>query len=265
LFERLLGRGRTGPSRGSDVEIALEVPLARIVRGGEEKVHYTRSTPCHACRGTGAEGGTRLHRCQACTGTGRLVQERRGREGASGVVLKSFSRCAACAGTGNVIEQVCASCSGRRVEVRVETLAVNVPVGAEEGMVLRVAAHGEPSDAAGGVPGDLLVVVTTRPDPRFTRAGADLWRSEAVAIPEAVLGGRLRVPTLEGSVEVDVPSATRPGTVQRLRRRGLPRFGGGERGDLLVRIDVRMPEHLGAKQRDLYEQLRALERPERRR
>ena len=145
---------------------------------------------------------------------------------------------------------------------RVESLTVNIPIGAEEGMALRVPGHGLPSDAKGGIPGDLYVVIRTARDPRFARRGADLWRSESITIPEAVLGGTRTVPTLEDAVKVTIPPATQPGVVLRLAERGLPEFGGHGRGDLCLRLVVQVPERLTKKQRALYEQLQALDKPE---
>jgi molecular chaperone DnaJ len=116
-----------------------------------------------------------------------------------------------------------------------------------------------PSDAKGGQPGDLYVVIRSVPDARFTRDGADLWRRETLAIPEAVLGVRRTVPTLDGRVDVTIPAGTQPGSVLRLAGKGLPEFGGGRHGHLYLRIEVRVPKRLTKKQRELYAALRALE------
>jgi molecular chaperone DnaJ len=141
-----------------------------------------------------------------------------------------------------------------------QALTVNVPIGAEEGMVLRVPGHGVPSEQKGGVPGDLLVVLRSAADPRFERHGADLWRREEITAAEAVLGAERTVPSLDGPLELKVPAGTQPDLVLRLAGKGLPRFGGGRRGDLYVRVDVRIPERLSERARKLYEELRVEER-----
>jgi molecular chaperone DnaJ len=126
-------------------------------------------------------------------------------------------------------------------------------------MALRVAGRGMASLDPGGVPGDLYVGVRVRPDPRFQRDGADLWRQEAVDVTDAVLGTRLEVETLEGGhAEVKVPAGIQPETVLRLRNKGLPRFGGKGRGDLYLQVKVRIPEKLDREAHELYERLRAL-------
>ena len=114
-------------------------------------------------------------------------------------------------------------------------------------------ATGEKS--SGGAPGDLYTVVHVAPDPRFERDGVDLWRTETISVPDAVLGARIEVPTLEGGVELAVPPGTQPGAVLRLRGKGLPRLGGGLRGDLNVRVEVRVPESPSPEERELYVRL----------
>jgi molecular chaperone DnaJ len=259
LFERFFGRRRAGPPRGANIEVELEIPLERVASGGEEKVRYVRPVACPACGGSGAKAGTKPRRCDACQGTGRKKEERRrrGREGE--VLVQSFSICPACEGRGEVIDTPCPECGGRGVVRREESLTVNVPVGVEEGMALRIAGHGMPSEEKGGVPGDLFVIVRSAPDVRFERAGADLWRMEEVTIAEAVLGTTRDVPTLDKAVEVTIPAGTQPDAVLRLAGKGLPEFGARGRGDLYLRLRVRVPGRLSAAERELYERLRALE------
>jgi molecular chaperone DnaJ len=126
-------------------------------------------------------------------------------------------------------------------------------------MALRVSGHGMASQAKGGIAGDLFVVLRSIPDDRFVRHGIHLWRPEPVSLPEAVLGGRRKVPTVDGSVEVTVPPGSQPGSVLRLAGKGLPVLGGGRRGDLYLRLDVTVPEHPSRAERALYEKLRDLE------
>jgi molecular chaperone DnaJ len=126
-------------------------------------------------------------------------------------------------------------------------------------MVLRVPGHGMPSEAKNGVAGDLFVVVRTAPDPRFARRGADLWRTETISVPDAVLGAKRAAPTLDGSVDVTIRRGTQPGTILRLAGKGLPEFGGWRRGDLYLQVAVRVPERVTKKERELYNQLRTLE------
>jgi len=257
LFGRFFRRRRAGPARGADIEVVLTVPLERIHRGGEELVRYTRPVTCPACGGSGAASGSRPRRCGACDGTGRQVITQQEKREKAAVRLQQITICPVCGGRGEVVDKPCGECGGRGEVERDERLTVKVPAGAEEGMALRIPAHGLPSTEPEGVPGDLYVIVRSAPDTRFERLGTDLWRTETIDIADAALGTRLRVPTLDGAVEVSVPPGIQPDEVLRLRGKGLADFSGG-RGDLNLRIQVRVPEHPSAAERDLYEQLRAL-------
>lgn len=260
LFERLFRRGKAGPRRGQDVEVALSVPLERVNLGGEETVRISRPVTCAACRGSGAKAGTAPRKCAECGGTGRKViahQEKKG------VHFQEITTCPACGGSGIIIDKPCRECGGRGDVDRFETLKVNIPIGIEEGTALRIPGHGLPGREANAPPGDLFVVVRSGPDPRFERLGTDLWRAEAIELVDAVLGARVKVPTLDGCIEVAVPAGTQPDSILRLRGKGLPSFGGGHRGNLNLRIVVRVPERLSVKERRLYEQLRDLAAGER--
>jgi molecular chaperone DnaJ len=126
-------------------------------------------------------------------------------------------------------------------------------------MALRVPRHGMASPDSDAPPGDLFVIVRTLPDSRFERHGANLWRTEKVELARAVLGTKLRVPALEGDIDLEVPAGTQPDSVLRLRAKGLPVFGGGDRGDYFIRIEVRIPEKLSAEERRLFKRLRELQ------
>lgn len=256
LFERFFGgrRRSAGPQRGENLEALLRVPLERVVHGGEEPVRVARMAQCPGCHGSGAKAGTAPRVCEVCKGSGREVKS--GREG--GMMFQRVTTCPACHGRGSFIDHPCPDCHGRGQVEKAETINVKVPAGVEEGMVLRIPGHGMASPEPNAPPGDLFVIVHTLPDPRFERDGADLWRAQSLPLTDAVLGTELAVPTLDGEARVTVPPGTQPDTVLRLRGKGLPHFGGGQRGDLLLRLRVGVPERLSAEERRLYEQLRAL-------
>jgi molecular chaperone DnaJ len=170
LFDRFFRRRRAGPQRGGNLEVELEIPLDRVVTGGEETVHLARPQTCAACKGTGAKPGTSPRSCEACHGIGQHRQtEQRG-----DVAFTRVTTCANCRGAGKIIEEFCPECRGRGEIERDETLTVKIPVGVEDGMALRIPGHGLPGQAIGGTPGDLFVVVRSAPDSRFERRGADL-------------------------------------------------------------------------------------------
>ncbi len=258
IFDRLFRHGRRGPVRGEDLEIMLTVPLERINTGGEETVRYTRAITCSACSGSGAKPGTTPRQCEACGGTGRRVISRDEEQEKGHIHFQQIMVCPNCQGRGTFIDEPCAKCHGSGQIDKEESLKVKIPVGIEEATALRIPAHGMPSEDPNGAPGDLYVIVRSARDPRFQRAGADLWRSETLEVVDAVLGTRLTVPTLQGQVEVKVPPGTQPEEILRLRGKGLARPGENGHGNLNVRIQVHIPEHPTAEERRLYEQLRLL-------
>lgn len=255
LFDRMFRGRRAGPRRGPDLTTEVAVPLERIVTGGEETVRVGRPVTCPACNGAGAKEGTQPRRCEACGGTGQQVKSER----KAGISLQQITTCNVCRGRGEIIDELCTECGGDGKVFKHESLTVRVPLGAEEAMSLRVPGHGLPSPETRGTPGDLYVVVRTAADPRFERLGANLSRTESLEIADAVLGAKIQVPTIDGSVSVKVPSGTQPGTVLRLRGKGLPEFGGGRRGDMFVTMQVRIPDKLSREEKHLFKKLRDLE------
>jgi len=253
MFERFFGRRPHGPRKGVDIEIEVAVPLERIASGGEQVVRFERRRPCPACGGTGAKAGTKPRSCRTCGGSGeKVVQRRRGQ-----MSIRRITVCPDCGGRGSVIDAPCPECAGQGQMTQGERLKVTIPAGVGDGTALRIPGHGRASADPNGLPGDLFVVVRTAPDPRFERNGADLWRTETIEVADAVLGTHITVPTLHGSAETAVPPGTQPGTVLRLRGEGLPKFGGHGQGDLLVRLRVRVPDKPSARERELYQALRA--------
>jgi len=260
LFDRLFGAGRHGPHRGADVEVHMEIPLETVVKGGEERISVDHPRRCEHCSGSGARPGTQPRPCGACRGTGRTSQVRE----ESNVRFHTVMTCSSCLGRGRFVDEPCDRCEGRGEVTESETLTVKIPVGVKEGMLLRVHAKGRPAPEAGGEPGDLYIAVHTRPDPRFERRGSHLWRSEEIEVPDAVLGTTLRVPTLDGHARLRVPAGTQAGSVLRIPGKGLPAFEGGQKGDLYLAVQVRVPEDLSREERGLWERLRALARDRKR-
>lgn len=254
LFD-MFSRRRSGPPQGDNIEVDIAIPLEKVATGGEETVHYARLAPCERCHGFGTADATPPTACAACKGSGQQVTARQ----KGNVSVRQISPCPACHGSGKTIDQPCPECSGRGEVEKAEGLTVTIPVGVEDGMALRVAGRGMASSEPGGVAGDLYVVVRARPDPRFQRDGADLWRQEVLPLTDAVLGTKLEVPTLEGSkAKVEIPAGIQPDTVMRLRSKGLPHFASKGKGDMYLQVKVQIPEKLSREERELYERLRAL-------
>jgi molecular chaperone DnaJ len=251
LFDRFFRR-KEGRRRGDALEVTIDIPLERVLTGGEETVHVARPAICEPCRGSGAKAGTTPRLCSKCNGKGQIVRSQR----EHGVILQQISTCAECSGRGSIIDTPCPECHGKGKTVQDEELTVRIPVGVEEQTALRVPGHGLAADKPSLPPGDLYIIVRTAADSRFERHRSDLYRTEIIDVVDAVLGTSLNIPTLDGPATVKVASGTQPDTMLRLRGKGLPKFGGGSRGDLYVRIQVHIPERLSDRDRRLFEQLK---------
>jgi molecular chaperone DnaJ len=242
--------GRSGPSPGGDLAVAVEVSLAQAAAGESVDVSFQAIDRCERCRGNGAEPGTPIERCERCGGAGQL----------QGVTRTPFGQmvrtvlCDACHGEGRLASQPCHECRGRGQRAVKRSVQVNVPAGISDGQRIRVAGHGHVGPP-GAPAGDLYVLVRVRPDERFLREGDDLITTLDVSAPRASLGATLEIPTLEGPHCVKVPAGAQPGDAIVLRGQGMPSLRGGRRGDLRVVVNVVVPRHLSDEQRELTAQL----------
>ena len=259
IFDRLFRHRRRGPSRGEDLQLRIKVPLEIINTGGNHTINYSRMVACPLCHGSGAKAGTAPRTCPECSGSGQKVLRQQGKREQGDFIFQQVSVCPLCHGSGELIDEACPQCHGNKQVEQNESINLDIPAGADEGMALRIPAHGMPGPDAGDAVGDLFVIIYSIPDPRFQRHGADLWREEHITIADAVLGTKLKVPTLSGEVTVTVPAGTQPEEIMRLRGKGLPYYGSKDRGSLNVRIQVQIPEKLSRKERELFEKLRKLQ------
>jgi molecular chaperone DnaJ len=160
--------------------------------------------------------------------------------------------CATCGGQGQLAGAVCHVCQGSGVALKSRRLEVKIPAGVDSGSRVRIAGES-------GTKGDLYLVVSVRPHPRFERKGGDLYTDVEAALTVVVLGGEVEVPTLTGKVMLSVPPLTQNGKVFRLAGQGMPSLKGGQRGALYARLRVKLPEKLDERERALFEELRALQ------
>jgi len=261
IFDSLFGRRQNTrqPRRGADLRFDLEVDLEDVARGTKKTFEVPRIAPCPSCRGTGAEGG-RVTRCTQCNGSGQASQvQQRGY-----TRMVTITTCPKCRGRGQWPERPCASCNGSGVRQETSAISIEVPVGARDGMRLRLAGKGE-ADPRGGPAGDLYLVLHVREHPVFHRQGDDLILDMPVTFAQAALGANVEVPTLDGTARLKVPAGTHTHTFLRLRGKGLPSIETGGRGDELVRVVIVTPTNLTPEERRHFEQLAEMEKDSRRR
>jgi molecular chaperone DnaJ len=236
------------PRRGADVETEATIGFEDAANGVTVPLRMASPQPCGACRGTGAKAGTTPRVCPTCSGTG--VTSR----GAGGF---AFSEpCRDCRGRGLIVDDPCPVCHGSGRAMSERTMQVRIPAGVDDGQRIRLKGKGSPGER-GGPAGDLIVLVHVKPHSLFGRSGANLTLTLPVTFPEAALGGEVKVPTLDGkTVTLKLPAGTTSGRVLRVRGKGTARKD-GTKGDLLVTIEVAVPQKVSDKAKEALEAYRA--------
>ncbi|HSK61536.1 MAG TPA: molecular chaperone DnaJ, partial [Actinomycetospora sp.] len=259
------GRGpRSRVQPGEDALIRIDLTLEECATGVARDLTVDTAVLCEKCHGGGAEPGTRTETCDTCDGRGEIQNVQRSFIGQ----VVTARACPVCRGTGEIIPSPCAQCGGDgRVRSR-RTVTVQVPAGVGDGMRIRMASQGEVGPG-GGPAGDLYIEVSEERHDYFTRDGVDLHCHVSLPVTAAALGTTLPQRTLEGDEELTIEPGTQPNTPLTLRGRGMPRLRStgrtDGRGDLLVHLDVQVPDRLDARQTELLRELAELrgeERPE---
>lgn len=233
--------------RGGDAQAVMELSFVQAGTGVEADVPVDRLTPCESCRATGAASGVEPTPCTHCGGLGTIWSERSG-EGEA---------CPACEGTGARVAAACPACRGRGVSPARAVVHVLLPPGMDTGSQLRIPGEGH-SGPFGGPRGDLLVIARVHEDPRYVRKGDNLYCEVRVSLVEAVLGSRIKVRSLDGTVDLAIPAGTQSGQTFRVRAKGVRRLTGDGRGDLYVTVRVEIPRSLDARTQELFRELARL-------
>jgi molecular chaperone DnaJ len=239
--ERARG-GETGPERGSDLRMALEVTLEDTAHGADTTIRLEREETCPACFGTGAEKGSAPEQCPSCKGAGQVRYSRQTPFGS----FAQISTCPQCRGTGRIVRRPCRQCRGSGRASLEREIRVTVPAGVEDGTRLRLQGEGE-AGMRGGERGDLYVDLHIAPHPVFQREGRDLHSDVGLSMVQAALGDEIEVPTLDGPAPLLIPPGTQPDSTLAVRGKGLPGLRGGQ-GDLIVHLRVTIPEDLTLEQ-----------------
>jgi molecular chaperone DnaJ len=254
VFSSVFNRGggrRAQPQqvRGRDLETEVALSFDEAINGAQISVTVPKSSRCGTCRGSGAKPGTSPTTCPRCEGRGVEAQ---------GQGFFSISQpCPQCGGAGQVIEDPCPTCGGSGLTQQTKRYKVNVPAGVKDGTRIRLAGKGE-DGPRGGPPGDLYVTTRVASSPVFERLGdGNLEVTVPISVAEALRGGTIEVPTLEGTKKIKVAPGTGHGTVQRLRGEGPPKGKGGGRGDIRYRLEIVMPEELSEEQLKAVDELAA--------
>ncbi|MFH1284668.1 MAG: molecular chaperone DnaJ [Candidatus Peregrinibacteria bacterium] len=256
IFESFFGGGgrsktkKNGPMRGNDIEAEIKISFEDAVFGCEKELEIVKSDVCRHCKGKGSEPDTTIITCKTCGGTGEIRSVRNTILGQ----VSTSSVCGECGGEGRVPEKKCSVCHGTtRVRTR-ERVKVRIPAGVDNGSTIRLQGKGE-GGIKGGPSGDLYINLQVEQSKKFVRAGSDIHSEVEIHLLQSVLGDVVKVETLEGSEEIKIPPGTDDGKVFKISGAGVPKIGGGSKGDHLVKIKIAVPKKLSKKEKELYVQL----------
>ena len=239
-------RNNNGPMRGSDVRTNVRITFAESVTGTSKKLDIVLKETCNTCHGTGAKPGTSPENCSKCGGKGQVVYTQQSLFG----MVRNVQPCPDCKGTGKIVKEKCPDCYGSGYVSTKKTIEVTIPAGIDDGQCVRIQGKGEPG-INGGPRGDLLVAVMISPDPEFRRDGYNIMSNVRISYPKAVLGGEIKVRTVDGEVLYEVKPGTASGTNVRLKGKGMPTVRNKEvRGDHYITLIVDIPSKLTAEQKE---------------
>ncbi len=242
---------RRGPQQGDDLRYDLNIDFKDAIFGQQREIKIPHLETCEVCRGTGAKPGTGPTTCTTCGGSGQVRRATRTPFGN----FTQVAECPTCNGSGQIIADPCTSCGGNGVKQVRKKLRINIPAGVDTGTKLRVSGEGNVG-LKGGPPGDLYVFIKVKNDPNLKRDGINIYSEISVSYLQAILGDTVDIVTVDGKVNLKIPSGTQPNSTLSLENKGVPRLGNPvARGNHKVLIKVKLPTRITEDERNLLENL----------
>ncbi|MDR2866089.1 MAG: molecular chaperone DnaJ [Methanomassiliicoccaceae archaeon] len=254
IFDMFFGGGgrrpRNAPTQGESLRYDVRISLEEVLTGRTEEIQVPKTSSCHDCRGTGGKDG-KVEVCSQCDGAGQIQMVRNSPFGR----IASVTDCPKCSGSGKTYKERCIKCRGSGRVSKNSTVSVTIPKGIEDGTRLRMQGEGD-AGYNGGPSGDLYVVVQVKEHKQFEREGINLWAEILTTYPRLVLGGTEEVATLEGeTAKVTISPGTQVGAVLRIQGKGLPKFRGGTRGDLFLKVKIDVPTKVSEEDKEYLRKL----------
>jgi len=243
------GGGRAQTRRGRDISTEIAIIFADSIFGINRKILITKTSACLTCHGSGAKEGTSMITCKKCNGQGQIREAKRSFLG----TISSTKICEECHGAGEVPKEACDKCKGKGVLRREEEISIVIPAGIRDGEMIRMTGMGEAISR--GIAGDLYIKINVAPHPVFKRDGHDLVMNLNLKLSDALLGTKYPIETLDGEIEVTIPEGVSINEILRVRDKGVP-VSKSKRGDLLIKLNIKLPSKLSRKSRELIEDLK---------
>ena len=245
-------RNPNAPRQGDNLRASVNISFEEAAFGCQKEVTVGRVETCPDCGGNGCAPGTTPEVCPDCKGSGQVRTTQRTPFG----MTQTMSACSKCRGTGKIIHQPCKTCRGAGSIRKQQKIKVTIPAGIDDEQTISLRGQGN-AGVNGGSAGDLLVTVIMRPHARFERDGTSVLLDQEISYAQATLGAEVEVPTLDGPVKLTIPEGTQPGSVFRLRGKGIPYLRGSGRGDQFVTVRLGVPKNLSSSQKELLRQFAA--------
>ncbi len=239
------------PQRGDDLRIDIEIDFEQAVFGATKEIKIDHLETCEACKGSGAEPGSKPVTCPTCGGSGKIQQTTQ-------TILGHFTQvatCPSCNGSGQKIQNPCKACKGYGKIEKEKTIELKIPAGVDNGSKMRLSGEGD-AGKNGGPSGDLYVIIHVKPSDYFNRDGATIYTKLEIAPSQAVLGDEITIRTLDGEKEISISAGFQSGSPVKIKSAGVPYLGkANHRGDHVVVVTVKTPTHLGEEEKQLYKKL----------
>lgn len=237
---------KKGPTKGADLRYNMTISFEEAAFGTNKEITISRNESCDICHGSGARPGTSSVTCDKCQGRGKI-------QVTQNTIMGSFATvktCDKCGGEGKFIPNPCEKCHGKGTVRKSKKIAINIPAGIDNGQAISLRGEGD-IGKKGGPNGDLFVVVNVTPHKIFKRNGMNIFTEIKVPFAKMTLGGTIKVPTLEGEEEFEIPEGTQNGTRFKLKEKGIQSVHGRTRGNLEFTVDVDIPKKLTDEQRKI--------------
>ncbi len=253
IFSDFFGGGMSGARaearRGRDISTEVQISFSDSIFGTNRKILITKTSNCPTCNGSGAKPGFKMETCKHCNGQGKIREQKRTIFG----TIANTKICEVCLGTGEVPGEICDKCKGKGVFRREEEISIVIPSGIRDGEMVRMTGFGEAISR--GTAGDLYIKINVAPHPVFKREGNNLVMNLNLKLSDALLGAKYPIQTLDGEIEVTIPEGVTINEILRVRGKGVP-VSKNKRGDLLIKLNIKLPGKLSRQSRELIEELK---------
>jgi len=237
-------------TRGRDMEMALSLDFLEAAFGIDKEISFSKNATCDRCHGNGGEPGAKVETCKTCNGTGRVSRIQRTILGN----IQAQSTCTTCDGEGKIYSQKCTKCGGSGTHRDTVKITVKIPAGINNGESIRLSGQGEAGEK-GAPAGDLFLRIKMAAHKKFSREGYDIKTEERISIKQAILGDKIDVETIHGTLKLKIPEGTQSGTIFKLKEKGVTKLHNRGIGDQYIRVTVEIPHGLTKKKVQLLEEL----------